>query len=526
MPYVINRWNGTPIVTVEDGTVTQTLDVKLIGKNFAGYGEIQNENFVHLLENFAGAQSPSNAISGQIWYDSQSKKLKFHTGDQVAGVKIWKTAGGVEYGNEPPNSVPGDLWYDIGSNQLKIRQSNGWSVIGPQAAGAGLTQMRSRIILGRAPGVGSGSPATAYSIIVATINDDVVYVISNAEFTIADPGTGPGGVNDPDNFILGFNVIKRGLTLPNTNSTTGAPTGGAGAYVYWGTAALSKGLLESDGTYVPADTVISEVRPDFKGTNQSVTFNDIGLKVGEGDDLHILIEGGTQPAFRNLTGDTLTFKVNDGGQTPATIQIKGKTLLPATDNLYSLGSLQFKWANVHATTFTGLAASASALFYSAAPSSQNNLVAVTESDTAWSIPVRDANRAITAALFNGDALRARYADLAEKYLADKEYPTGTVVSVGGEKEVTACQNSDRAIGVVSANPAFEMNSQLEGGTYIALKGRVPTMVEGMVKKGDRLIASTNGCARVAQPNEIFNMFAIALESNNDIGIKLVESLIL
>ena len=76
-----------------------------------------------------------------------------------------------------------------------------------------------------------------------------------------------------------------------------------------------------------------------------------------------------------------------------------------------------------------------------------------------------------------------------------------------------------------------MNSTLEGGTYIALKGRVPVKVVGPVNKGDRLIAANDGCAeRVAVGNTIskgiFNIFAIALESNNDSGVKLVEAVIL
>ena len=203
MPYVINRWDGSPIVTVEDGTVTQTIDVKLIGKNYAGYGEIQNENFIHLLENFAGAQSPVNAISGQLWFDSINKKLKFYTGDQIAGVKIWKSAGGVEYGTEPPNSAQGDLWFDISSNQLKLRQSTGWLIIGPQTAGSGVTQMRSRTIQGWPLGVENvqtNMQPLTYPIIAAMIDDEVVCIVSDNEFTIRVDQT------DATSNIAGFNT--------------------------------------------------------------------------------------------------------------------------------------------------------------------------------------------------------------------------------------------------------------------------------------------------------------------------------
>ncbi len=120
--------------------------------------------------------------------------------------------------------------------------------------------------------------------------------------------------------------------------------------------------------------------------------------------------------------------------------------------------------------------------------------------------------------------------MAEKYLADQEYETGTVVTVGGEQEVTACQNGDRAIGAVSANPAYMMNAELAGGTFIALKGRVPVKVSGAVKKGDRMVAGPNGTAKSSVDTNVTidnaDTFAIALESNTSDNVKLVECLIL
>jgi len=520
MPYVINRWDGTPIVTVEDGTVTQSLDVKLIGKNYAGYGEIQNENFIHLLENFAGAQSPVNAISGQIWYDTSTKKLKFHTGDQIAGVKIWKSAGGVEYGAEPTNPVTGDLWWDTVASQLKVRQVNGWAVIGPQSAGTGVTQMRSRIIQGWPLGVNQSlvQPIT-YSIIVATINDEVVYIVSKDDFVIYINPT------DTTSDIPGFNsgtsrTIRKGLNLPYTDSNGKSST----SHIYWGTAALSKGLVRSDGSVVNADSIISESNVSFAESTQSVLFSDIGFKVGTGQDLHVYIDSGTNPVIQNLLSDNITFKLNEGSSV-SSFQLKGKSLLPGSNAVYNLGSSDLRFNNVFATTFNGRSTSSSALYLAGAPDAQNNLVAAATTDTAWTVAVRDANKAITATLFNGDALRARYADLAEKYLPDADYEVGTVVAVGGEKEITAAGNGHRAIGVISANPAFMMNKDLEGGVYVALKGRVPVKVVGTVIKGQRLVAVDVGVASVDDRNQA-DVFAIALEDNLEAGIKLVEAVIL
>ncbi len=133
---------------------------------------------------------------------------------------------------------------------------------------------------------------------------------------------------------------------------------------------------------------------------------------------------------------------------------------------------------------------------------------------------------IAGGTFQGTATSAQYADLAEKYLTDCDYEIGTVVTVGGDAEVRACVFGDRAIGTVSANPAFMMNKDLENGTYIALKGRVPCKVIGSVRKGDRLIAGNNGHAQIASFHLYCDTFAIALETNNDTGSKIIEALVL
>lgn len=132
---------------------------------------------------------------------------------------------------------------------------------------------------------------------------------------------------------------------------------------------------------------------------------------------------------------------------------------------------------------------------------------------------------LATGIFSGTATSARYADLAEKYIADAEYPVGTVISVGGTAEVTASDlyNAHSVLGVVSENPAYMMNSELEGGTYIALKGRVPVNVIGSVRKGDRLAPSHEaGLAIVNNAKDAWS-FAIALH-DSDNGV--VEAVIL
>jgi hypothetical protein len=120
--------------------------------------------------------------------------------------------------------------------------------------------------------------------------------------------------------------------------------------------------------------------------------------------------------------------------------------------------------------------------------------------------------------------QANYADLAEKYVTDKEYPVGTVIVVGGDAEVTSSNYGDRAIGVISEKPAYLMNNEANGQA-VALKGRVPVRVVGIVRKGQRLIAHNNGCAVAGVPHSN-DVFGIALESSDDIGEKMIEAVIL
>lgn len=113
---------------------------------------------------------------------------------------------------------------------------------------------------------------------------------------------------------------------------------------------------------------------------------------------------------------------------------------------------------------------------------------------------------IFATVFDGEATKSRYADLAERYASDAVYGPGTLVSIGGEKEITSTSghNDYSFFGVISTNPGYLLNSlpvseeELEAGLHpaVALTGRVPVKVKGAVKKGDRLVlSSTPGVAK-------------------------------
>jgi hypothetical protein len=112
------------------------------------------------------------------------------------------------------------------------------------------------------------------------------------------------------------------------------------------------------------------------------------------------------------------------------------------------------------------------------------------------------------------ATTAQYADLAEMYEADQLIEAGTVVCFGGAKEVTMCREDScrRVAGVVSTNPSYLMNSG-QPGQYvvpIALTGRVPCKVTGVVRKGDMMVATHNGRARAEANPQIGSVIGKSL----------------
>lgn len=127
------------------------------------------------------------------------------------------------------------------------------------------------------------------------------------------------------------------------------------------------------------------------------------------------------------------------------------------------------------------------------------------------------------------ATTAQYADLAEKYLADAEYEPGTVLHFGGEKEVAQCNvdHCTRIAGVVSTAPGFIMNEALTGDNtvQVALLGRVPTKVQGIVKKGDMLVSAGNGRARSESNPKLGAVLGKAVEDHDSEGLGVIEILV-
>lgn len=95
---------------------TTSTSLTLTGKGVPNYGELQQENFVRLLEHFASQTAPSHPTVGQIWYDTVAAQLK------VYGLDLsWHGIGSIiPSSTEPTSPKIGDLWFDTSTNQLKV----------------------------------------------------------------------------------------------------------------------------------------------------------------------------------------------------------------------------------------------------------------------------------------------------------------------------------------------------------------------------------------------------------------------
>ena len=396
MPYILNKTNGALLTTIEDASLDFTTNLTFVGRNYSGYGETVNENFVKLLENFANTLEPSRPVMGQLWFDTNSQQLKV-----CSDGKTFKGLANIFVQSTTPNLPKrGDLWWDSTNKQLKSYDGATFLIIGPPTSSAAKATWSSveEVALG-------DLSLVLQTLFEAKIGPNVVATVANLSGTdtfTPNPATSSLG----DTWV----AVKNGITLKGCNASGSSKEN---EYYFWGTA--SDALKSTTATNLT-------VSHTHNNTNYYVPF----VTTTNGDSAVLT---------------TSTFYFN-----------------PSTNVL-----------NVTATA-------------------------------------------------------ARYADLAENYLSDKPYSIGTVMAVGGTAEVTACQPGDRAIGVVSENPAYLMNEGLVGGTAIALKGRVPVKFVGIVNKGDRLVAADNGRARSTPPGHP-DVFAIALESSKP-GATRIEALIL
>ena len=127
MAYQINKTDGTIVATVADGQIdTLSTDLTLIGKNYSGFGESLNENFIKLLENFSNVTAPEHPIRGQIWFDTSENKLKVYNGLDFIPVSSATISS-----TQPDTLSIGDLWWNETAEQLYFYDGTEPVLLGP-----------------------------------------------------------------------------------------------------------------------------------------------------------------------------------------------------------------------------------------------------------------------------------------------------------------------------------------------------------------------------------------------------------
>lgn len=189
MAYTINLTNGNVFATIPDGTINTTSSMTLIGKNYAGYGQFLDDNFIHLLESGANSTPPTAPLRGQLWFNTTSGVLNVYNGT------VFKPIGGAAAAaTAPTNNTQGDLWYDNVNAQLNVWTGTQWLLVGPvYTANTGIT--------GAIPTTIVDNSAVSHVVIQLYVGAQTVGFISkDAAFTPQTP-------------VSGFTTIRPGITL-------------------------------------------------------------------------------------------------------------------------------------------------------------------------------------------------------------------------------------------------------------------------------------------------------------------------
>ena len=308
--------------------------------------------------------------------------------------------------------------------------------------------------------------------------------------------------------------------------------------------------LNDGGTTITASEFLRSNDNDTTSGSLGIV-NDSGLTVGLDSDLRVYVVG-TRVKIKNQTsgGD---FEIEDNTTITGDLTVTGTltsansvstavSTLIVEDNLMVLNSTSSGLLPSGLVNYAGVQVNRGAGSAGAGPSSptiqdvfwvfdetfaDDGTTTYGNAGGAWSA-FRSGNNLndktlvdIRANVFHGKATTSEYADLAENYTTDKEYPVGTVICVGGEHEATATTPGSMPIGVISDKPAYLMNSAGEGQA-VALKGRVPVLIAGKIDKGDLVYVSSIDGTASKLADDGANLVGIALENNADNEVKLVE----
>jgi len=274
MSYRINRTDGELIVDLTDGIVDETTtDLTLIGKNYKGFGEFLNENFVKLLENFASTSNPTNPLTGQLWYDKQDQKLKVFDGTQFRSA-----SGTIVNSSQPTNLIAGDIWIDNENNRLYLFDGTDLTLVGPTYnAGQGKTGFETDTQV--------DTNNITHVILKLFIGGQLYGVYSPETFIVPINFAIPGYSTDPDD----IEFPPRQKLYKGFNVARGSDESGTSGFWYNGTATSAKGLIDDVGNIKTAENFMAS---DGNATTigSLKIKNSAGLSVGVGDSEYVVLK--------------------------------------------------------------------------------------------------------------------------------------------------------------------------------------------------------------------------------------------
>lgn len=283
MAYTINKADGTVLTTIVDGTLDETTNLGLPGKGYNGYGEIQNENYVKLLENFAEvtADAPTKPLIGQLFYDKTLDQMKVYDGTQFKAV-----AGTIISATEPTFGAQGDLWFSTGSTQVYVYTGSLWQLVGPQ--GAQTTGAVADTII--------DTTGTAQDVVKLLVDNNIVGIVSDIEFT-------------PQTTVTGYPTVKKGITLGTNISGNKLQGTSDDADKLGGVAAANYLRSDTSDTMTGTLTIASD-SPLVLGADSDVVFS----------------QSGADFTIRNSASNgDIVLRVNDGGVTTTVMTLEGDT---------------------------------------------------------------------------------------------------------------------------------------------------------------------------------------------------------
>lgn len=265
MSYKINKTDGTLLVDLLDGTInTESTDITLIGRNYKGFGELINENFVKMLENFASSSAPANPLRGQLWYDTAENRLKVYNGTEFA-------TNGIIVASTQPNLATGDIWLNNLTNQMSFFDGTDLVLVGPvHTAAQGVSGFVSQSIL--------DTQNQTKTVLKFFVGNTLIGVWSAAQFT-------PVSTQLIAELVSGSNPT--GTIFQGFNTTNAA-------YKYRGTATLAEGLIDGLGTTILADSFLRSDANDITTGSLKIQ-NNLGLTLGLNDSLQLKFGSNTLP---------------------------------------------------------------------------------------------------------------------------------------------------------------------------------------------------------------------------------------